>query len=90
MGESDDDLPALFRDSLPDKLTYDLLALAHLSDVEEKEPPDEPMSGPIRRKRITSKTKPYGKKTAEDEFHDQMKELEFRTNAWKPFKKVDK
>jgi len=91
---SSDDLHVLFTDDLPEKLTDSLLALAHLSDVEEEERTerkqeaieDEPMSGhgPMRRRRTRKISKPY--KTADDLFRDEMKELEFRTNAWKPYK----
>lgn len=85
--ESDDELPALFRDHLPDQLSTDLLALAHLSDVEEDEPipVKEPQaSGPIRRKRVIKKSNPY---LIDEDFNNQMKELDFRTRAWKPFQK---
>lgn len=88
----DDDLPALFRDNLPDKLSDDLLALAHLSDVDEpsKEADEEMTSGPIRKRRTRNASKPYSngalkKKTDDEILNDDMKELEFRTRAWKPF-----
>jgi hypothetical protein len=86
--DEEDDLPALFRDDLPDKLTSDLLALAHLSDVEEDAPQE---TGPIRRSRTKNKSKPYGPKqvpakTEEEKWNDEMKELEFRARAWKPFR----
>ena len=58
----DDELPALFRDDLPDTLTSDLLALAHLSDVEEEQP-EEIAAGPVRKGRTRKVAKPYGKKT---------------------------
>ena len=80
-----DELPALFADDIPDKLTGDMLALAHLSDVEEGKDEDMVESGPIRRRRKKVSSKPY-KKSEDEEFRDDMKELEFRTNAWKPFK----
>ena len=77
------ELPALFTDDLPDTLTDSLLALAHLSDVDEDNVPKD-QSGPVRRKRAKNVSKPY--KTADDIFRDELKELEFRTNAWKPYK----
>ena len=80
-------LPALFRTDLPDNLPDDMLALAHLSDVEE-----EPQTGPIRRTRtkISIKSAPYGKKrkSEEDLWKDDMKELDFKTRAWRPFSTV--
>jgi|LauGreDrversion4_2_1035121.scaffolds.fasta_scaffold515233_2 hypothetical protein len=82
---AEDELPALFRDDLPDHLSKDLLALAHLSDVEKSEDEEMVESGPIRRSRKRVVSKPY-KKSAEEEFQDDMKELDFRTKAWKPFK----
>ena len=90
--DEEDDLPALFRDDLPDKLTSDLLALAHLSDVEEEAPQE---TGPIRKSRTKTKSKPYGakrapEKTEEEKWNDEMKELEFRARAWKPFRTVKK
>lgn len=83
VGVEEEELPALFADDIPEKLTKDMLALAHLSDVEEDKD-EEMVAGPIRRKRGKKTSKPY--KTADEEFQDDMKELEFRTNAWKPFK----
>jgi hypothetical protein len=88
--DEDDDLPALFRDDLPDKLSNDLLALAHLSDVEETA---KEQSGPIRKTRAKNRANPYKKKTAkteEEQFADEMKELDFRARAWKPFRTVSK
>ena len=82
---AEEELPALFRDDLPDQLSKDLLALAHLSDVEKSEDEEMVESGPIRRSRKRVLSKPY-KKSAEEEFQDDMKELDFRTKAWKPFK----
>ena len=82
---AEEELPALFRDDLPDQLSKDFLALAHLSDVEKSEDEEMVESGPIRRSRKRVVSKPY-KKSVEEEFQDDMKELDFRTNAWKPFK----
>lgn len=90
MDDGDDDLPALFRDDLPDKLSNDLLALAHLSDVEEE---TAEQSGPIRKSRTKNRANPYKKKpakTEEEQFADEMKELDFRARAWKPFRTVSK
>ncbi len=84
-GEEEVELAALFRDELPDKLPSDLLALAHLSDVEDPPPEKGPSGGPIRRKRISKKSNPY-RIDPEEELNNQMKELDFRTKAWKPFK----
>ena len=84
--KEEDELPALFRDDLPEKLTNDLLALAHLSDVEE---PQQPESGPVRRSRKKVASNPYSakpKKSQDEVFNDEMKELDFRTRAWKPFR----
>lgn len=78
-------LSALFVDELPTELSSALLALAHLSDCEDNEPPkkEEKQSGPIRSKRKSArKAIPYTDK----KFEDEMKELNFRTRAWKPFK----
>ncbi len=83
--EGTEQLPALFADEVPDKLSGDMLALAHLSDVEEENDEEMVESGPIRRGRKKLTSKPY-KKTEDEAFRDDMKELEFRTNAWKPFK----
>jgi hypothetical protein len=83
--DREEELPALFADDIPDKLTKDMLALAHLSDVEEEKDEEMVKSGPIRRRRKKIGSKPY-KKSEDEEFIDDMKELEFRTNAWKPFK----
>ena len=88
-GEAEEELALLFTEDIPDKLTDAMLALAHLSDVEEEESKsmdeeEELSHGPMRRRRTKKISKPY--KTVDDEFRDEMKELEFRTNAWKPFK----
>lgn len=87
--EDEEELHVLFQDELPDKLTNDLLALAHLSDVEESQ---EQPSGPVRRSRNRTTSKPYekpkSKKKSEAELlDDEIKELDFRTRAWKPFQK---
>ena len=75
-----EELCALFSDDLPDTLTNDLLALAHLSDIEEEE-----QAGPVRRRRTVKRSDPYRKFSIEDE----MKELDLRTRAWKPYKNKD-
>lgn len=80
-----EELPALFSDDIPEKLSKDFLALAHLSDVENSQDEEMVESGPIRRHRKKVASKPY-KKSADEEFQDDMKELDFRTKAWKPFK----
>ena len=79
--------PALFQTDMPDKLPDDLLALAHLSDVEE-----EAQTGPIRKTRtkVSTKSVPYGKKrkSEDDLWKDDMKELDFKTRSWRPFSTV--
>jgi hypothetical protein len=77
-------LPALFVDTLPDELSGDLLALAHLSDVEEEV---QVRAGPIRKSRSRKGTQPYKNKpkSEEENWQDRMKELDFRAKAWKPF-----
>jgi hypothetical protein len=83
-------LAALFQDDLPDKLSNDLLALAHLSDVEDEE---MHASGPIRKGRTKKASNPYGtrqRKSEEEEWNIQMKELDFRAKAWKPFSNAQK
>lgn len=83
-------LAALFQDDLPDKLSNDLLALAHLSDVEDEE---MHASGPIRKSRTKKASNPYGprqRKSEEEEWNFQMKELDFRAKAWKPFSNAQK
>jgi hypothetical protein len=86
--KEEDDLPALFRDDLPEKLSDDLLALAHLSDVEEE---PQQTSGPVRRSRTRTMRNPYDKpkqkKTEAELLDDELKELDFRTRAWKPYRK---
>lgn len=88
MSEQSDEetpLPALFVDTLPDELSGDLLALAHLSDVEEEV---QVRAGPIRKSRSRKGTQPYKNdkiKSEEENWHDRMKELDFRAKAWKPF-----
>lgn len=70
----EEELCILFTDEIPEKLNASFLALVHLSDVDE----EEQCTGPIRRgKKKSKKSDPY---------LNDMKELEFRTNAWKPFK----
>ena len=91
--KAEEELPALFRDDLPDQLSNDLLALAHLSDVEEDHAEEPQTSGPVRRSRVRTVSKPYGMKatkTEEEKWNDEMKELDFRTRAWKPFRKPTK
>lgn len=86
----DEPLAALFQDDLPDKLSNDLLAIAHLSDVEDEE---MHASGPIRKSRTKKASNPYGprkRKSEEEEWNDQMKELDFRAKAWKPFSNAQK
>ena len=99
---TDEDLSILFLDDLPEKLTPALLALAHLSDAEDPveerqsasirksshaDDKDEAMqSGPIRKSRRRKKADPYTN-AKDDELVNEMKELDFRTNAWKPFNK---
>jgi hypothetical protein len=85
----DEELPLLFRDDLPETLTNDMLALAHLSDAEEEANDEEMTAGPVRRSRTRKASKPYGKssKTEEEQWNDEMRELDFRTRAWKPFRK---
>jgi hypothetical protein len=86
MDESEDDLPALFQDHVPDKLSSDMLALAHLSDVEE----ESLEVGPVRRVRTKRSANPYGMKakSEQENLDDEIKELDFRTRAWKPFRNV--
>jgi hypothetical protein len=98
--DNEEELPALFRDDLPDKLSDDLLALAHLSDADEDageketkkardmDVSEEQVAGPVRRSRKKNPSNPYArkpKKTEEELFNDDMTELDFRTRAWKPF-----
>ena len=83
-------LAALFMESLPDQLSNDMLALAHLSDVDEEEA-EEQSAGPVRRTRTKQRANPYAtrsKKTEEDKWADEIKELDFRARAWKPFSTV--
>ena len=87
--KEEEPLAALFEDVIPDSLTNDMLALAHLSDVEEEDM--QIHSGPIRRQRQKKASNPYGrkKKSEQEEWNDQMKELDFRAKAWKPFSKTN-
>lgn len=88
--DCEEELHALFRSDVPDNLSNDLLALAHLSDVEEQ---SVVSAGPVRRqRRVAKSTDPYmrnKRKSDQELLDDDIKELEFRTRAWKPFRTVN-
>jgi hypothetical protein len=85
--DDEDDLPALFRETIPDTLPADMLALAHLSDVEDND--EQLTAGPVHRRKKKNTSGPYStkpRKSKEQQVDDEMKELDFRVRAWKPFK----